>query len=386
MNAERDGVRRLVLVVGIGRSGTSLLSGILARLGFRVPQPEVRMNDTNPRGFGEPRWVVDFHSRLMRGRRVTVFDSRPRAWETMDKVARDDAVFDELRSWLAVQSTGADNVVIKDPRIGWFLPVWLRAADDLGLETSFVTMLRRPPEVVASARRWYGAWQNDASRAAAWLNITLETERATRGARRAFIRYADLLDDWRREISRAAAPLDLPWLAGLDRPQYPEVDSFVEPSLRRSVVGWDEVSVPATLRAMIDDVWEHVSRLAERDNDEAACAALDSARSAYVTLYAEAEAIAQSSIRAAKPRGGGAKVSRSRRIASRARHAVGPRVSSLVPRRAGRRVGSFRDKLEAGTGLPLPLRVMLLMPARVRERVPTPLLRAGHRLVRAVRR
>ena len=167
--------RRLVLVVGIGRSGTSLLTSILGRLGFHVPQPEVQADDTNPREFGEPRWVVDFHTRLMRARRVPVFDSRPAAWATTAEAANDPAVVEELRSWLAVHFVGAENVVVKDPRIGWFLPLWLRCSDALGVRTSFATMLRYPPEVVSSARRWYGTWQNDASRAAAWLNVTLET-------------------------------------------------------------------------------------------------------------------------------------------------------------------------------------------------------------------
>ena len=66
-----DGATPLVLVVGVGRSGTSLLAGILGQLGFHIPQPEVQADDTNPRGFGEPRWVVDFHTRLLRARRVT---------------------------------------------------------------------------------------------------------------------------------------------------------------------------------------------------------------------------------------------------------------------------------------------------------------------------
>ncbi len=73
--SESASARRLLLVVGIGRSGTSLLTTILGTLGFRVPQPEVKADETNPRGFGEPRWVVDFHTRLMRDRRVTVFES-----------------------------------------------------------------------------------------------------------------------------------------------------------------------------------------------------------------------------------------------------------------------------------------------------------------------
>ena len=46
-------------------------------------------------------------------------------------------------------------------------------------------MLRHPAEILTSARKSYGTWQTDASRAAAWLNVMLETERATRGAPRA---------------------------------------------------------------------------------------------------------------------------------------------------------------------------------------------------------
>ena len=52
---------QLLLVVGVGRSGTSLIAGMLGQIGFQLPQPEVKADDTNPRGFGEPRWVVDFH-------------------------------------------------------------------------------------------------------------------------------------------------------------------------------------------------------------------------------------------------------------------------------------------------------------------------------------
>ena len=93
--------RQLLLVVGVGRSGTSLLAGMLGQLGFHIPQPEVQADDTNPRGFGEPRWVVDFHTRLLRERRVTVNDARPAAWEATTAAGEAPAVRDELRGWLA---------------------------------------------------------------------------------------------------------------------------------------------------------------------------------------------------------------------------------------------------------------------------------------------
>lgn len=296
--------RRLVLVVGVGRSGTSLLAGILGQLGLHIPQPEVEADDTNPRGFGEPRWVVDFHTRLMRARRVTVLDGRPAAWERTREAERDPAVAAELRDWLAGEFAQAEEVVVKDPRVAWFLELWQASARELGVPTGLVTMLRHPAEVLLSARRSYGTWQTDASRATAWLNVMLETERVTRGATRVFVRYQDLLADWGREVARVGTALDLPLLAEFDRARFPQVDAFVDPGLHRNRGRWEDLAVPARMRDLTEEVWERLRRLAEPDGaaDPEVAAGLDDAHARFAELYAEAEAIAQSSVTAVKPR------------------------------------------------------------------------------------
>ena len=112
--------RSLVLVAGSGRSGTSLFSGILQRLGCHVPQPEVPADATNPRGFAESQWVVDFHTRLLRSARVQVSDARPAAWALTAEAGLDDAVRDELRRWLAGQFGVAPALIVKDPRLSWY--------------------------------------------------------------------------------------------------------------------------------------------------------------------------------------------------------------------------------------------------------------------------
>jgi hypothetical protein len=282
-------MKHLVLVVGVGRSGTSLLSGILGQLGFAIPQPEVQADETNPRGFGEPRWVVDFHSRVLKQQRVTLNDSRPAAWEKMAAAA--PAVRGELREWLRGELGQADDIVVKDPRTVWFLDLWRGCADELGARTSFVTMLRHPAEIVASARKAYGPGLTEAGRAAAWVNVMLQTEHATRGAKRAFIGYDDLMADWMPEIRRLGADLDVPRLAAIDR--VPEVDAFVDPALHRNRTTWAELDVPAAVRDLAEQAWTHVQA-----QDETA---LDADRAAYAALYGEAEAIAQCSIMAARP-------------------------------------------------------------------------------------
>ena len=364
--------KRLVLVVGKGRSGTSLLSGILARLGLHVPQPEVKADDTNPRGFGEPRWVVRFHRRIMRDRRVTVFDSQAAAWDRLAEVSHDEALVAELRSWLAVQFVGRDNMVVKDPRNVWFLPLWRRCADELGVQTSFATALRHPTEVISSARTSYGTWQNDASRAASWLNVSLHAEHATRGSRRAFVRYGDLLEDWPREMSRCGELLDLPLLVGIKREDHPEVEMFVDPKLRRSPLGWDSVEVPTSVQSMCEDVWSKLSVLADPGGDtEAARDDLDATRAAYSDFSAEGEPVSQSPATAVKVREGG-RASNGRLTGGRGLF------RNLVP-------ATIRESLRGSDGLPVSVRVMLLVPPQYRERIPVPIVDAARRFVRGLR-
>jgi hypothetical protein len=336
----RDG-QRLVLVVGVGRSGTSLLAGILGQLGLHIPQPEVNADETNPRGFGEPRWVVDLHTRLLRQRRVTVNDARPAAWEATAAAAADDAVYRELREWLGRELQEHGAVVVKDPRTVWFLPLWTRCSTDLGVPPSFVTMLRHPAETLMSARKSYGTWQTAASRAAAWLNVSLETEHMTRDAQRAFIRYEDLLADWRREVARTGELLDFSSLRSPDPSSVARVDEFVDPTLHRNRVGWEELEVPVSVRDMAERVWAQLQPLATKGGDgPAAQAGLDRARADFHSLYAEAESIAQSSVTAAKPR-------RKRKPAAPPPPSLRVRLTRRIParyrKRARRALGALRS-------------------------------------------
>jgi hypothetical protein len=249
----------------------------------------VQADDTNPRGFGEPRWVVDFHTRVLAAKRVTLNDSRPAAWAQMAEAA--DKARPELLEWLRGELAGADQVVVKDPRTVWFLDVWRSCAEELGARTSFVTMLRHPAEIVASAKKSYGPGLTEAGRSAAWINVTLQTEHATRDAQRVFLRYDDLLADWVPEIRRLGEALDVPALASVDR--VPEVDAFVDPTLHRNRTTWADLDVPAAVRDLGERVWEQIQA-----QDQPA---LDVSRDEYRRLYGEAEALAQCSIMAARP-------------------------------------------------------------------------------------
>src|SRR5215210_6179398 len=116
----------VVLVTGSMRSGTSSLAGSLKHLGWHVPQPEVPASERNAKGHFEPRWVIEFHKRLMRGALVRPSDGSPRALERVE------------------------------PHAAWLLPTWRGAAERARRDLRILTALRHPAEVVGSQDRTWG--------------------------------------------------------------------------------------------------------------------------------------------------------------------------------------------------------------------------------------
>ena len=146
--------RRLVLVLGPGRSGTSTMAGALAHSGFAVPDP-IEAEESNPAGFFEPRWVNDFHLDLLERADVRPLDSDPDATEAIEPLLADDEARDRLRTWLAAQLDQHDRLVIKDPRLVWFRRLWVGVAEELGQAPASVIMLRHPSEVSSSRSEFY---------------------------------------------------------------------------------------------------------------------------------------------------------------------------------------------------------------------------------------
>ena len=297
--------RRVVFVVGSGRSGTSTMAGALQTLGMHVPQPEVVADETNPKGFGEPQWVVDFHDELLKRCNVQVSDARPSAWFESGKLAAFEPLRGRLHDWLEQQFVeGGPELVVKDPRLAWFLGLWRAAALRCGATPSYVTMLRPVTEVVGSKQKYYSAKSGEVQRTAAWVNMMLHTERSTRGSARRFVRYEDMLRDWTVPVFAIGQAFDIDAVKSATANDVRRVHQFIDPTLRRVQLTWDDVDVPARLREIAEESWQHLDRLADEDGDVPEVhEVLDQLRTAYSELYDEAEAIAQSTALAARREG-----------------------------------------------------------------------------------
>ena len=293
---------RLVVVTGSGRSGTSTVAGTLKLLGLHVPQPEMPADESNPRGFYEPAWVVAFHKKLLNSVPARTNDARPLAAAQIKEAAQAPEVQDELTTWLADQVEQVEpggQLVIKDPRAFWVHDLWDAVAGDLGVDLSYLTMLRHPAEVVQSRETHYLSGQTDAFRRtrqtanlAGWVNGALEAEVATRSRPRTFVRYADLLADWRAAMTHAQAQIGIAYDADLGNSEHHGVDDFIDVKLHRARVTWDGVDTLPELQELAVGCWEAVNALVASPYDPLAVSALEAIRPRYGALHDYAEAIA----------------------------------------------------------------------------------------------
>lgn len=306
--------RRVVFVVGSGRSGTSALAGALQALGMHVPPPEVPADEAGPRGSAESAWVVDLHTELLERANVDVSDARPSAWFETGKLNANGLLRTRITDWLGPRFAPLPELevetelVLKDPRMAWFLGLWRAAAMRCDATPAYLTTLRHVTEVVGTRDR-------PSARTAAWVNMMLHTERATRGSARAFVRYDDLLTDWTIPLFRVGTEFGLRAVTEASANSMREVHQFVDPDLHRTHHTWADVEVPARLREIAEESWRALSGLAEPDGDtEDRHATLDGLRTAYVGLYEEAEGLTASSLDAARREGAAAAASEPRGI------------------------------------------------------------------------
>ncbi len=86
---------------------------------------------------------------------IEVSDARPEAWLATTRVTMGPRPRQLLFAWLRSQFEQHDEIVIKDPRLAWFIGMWRAAGYRVGARPSFVTTLRHPSHVVSSKSQRY---------------------------------------------------------------------------------------------------------------------------------------------------------------------------------------------------------------------------------------
>jgi GT2 family glycosyltransferase len=146
----------LILLVGMHRSGTSLLGSLLPHLGVALPGDMFAGDIHNPEGYFERRDVTDLQEQLLidLGRwwpSAAGVLPLPDGWMDWPCTRRAANQLGKLLADEAEQHQGP--WAIKDPRSSLLLPLWKEICTDLTIPLMLVHAVRAPAEVMVSLLR-----------------------------------------------------------------------------------------------------------------------------------------------------------------------------------------------------------------------------------------
>jgi hypothetical protein len=197
---------RLVLLLGMHRSGTSAATRALNLCGVPVPDDLLPPMPDNLDGFWEPRSVVLLHDQALEMAGLSWRDPRPFPPDWFEGPAA-AAVRTRLWETIRPELQFKRRLVVKDPRLCRLLPLWRRICADNAVPLHCILTARNPLDVADSLHRRDAMQSADAL--LLWLRYVLEAERNSRGLPRGFMTYDQLMQEGAAAIRRAAAVADV---------------------------------------------------------------------------------------------------------------------------------------------------------------------------------
>jgi hypothetical protein len=196
---------RVVLVLGMHRSGTSAVTGALARCGVALGDRLIEGAADNPGGYFEHADAVQADDELLLGIGRAWDDVRamPADWLASSAAAR---ARDAIESTVVAELRGTALWGLKDPRMCRLLPLWLRVIESADVEPCGLLVLRHPDEVAASLARRDSMHPRAAN--LLWLRHALEAAQYAPPGSTA-ITYDDFLADAAGTLARSADALGL---------------------------------------------------------------------------------------------------------------------------------------------------------------------------------
>lgn len=251
--------RRIVVVVGMHRSGTSAIARALQALGVdlgdRLMPPLPGVND---KGFLEDEDIVQLNVGLLR--------ELGHDWHTLTPIRAQDLsgpavaglrmrAVDLLRERLGQWPVFG----LKDPRMALLLPFWRSVFRHLDARVSFVICSRNPLSVARSLKA-RDAFDDEKS-FFLWLQHVVPCFVETEGSARVVVDYDLMIDNPEMQLERISQALSLPFdRHGESLHEY--AARFLEQGLRHTRYEAKDLGLVSTLPREVADAFDLMTRLA----------------------------------------------------------------------------------------------------------------------------
>lgn len=252
-----------ILITGMHRSGTSMVTRIVNLLGIYIGEKKnfLNPNEYNPEGYWELNDIVHFHDRLLRHFNLSwkYVYPLPDNWHLSKEI---NAYKEELKSIIKKNYGDREIWAWKDPRTSIVFPIWKSVLDELGIEVICIFVYRNPLDVAKSLYKRDGISYDKSF--GLWLIYNLNTLLLTLNIPKIFLSYDKLIIDWKNELKKLALFLDIKWSDVLES----KINSFIKKDFCHSMSTFEDlknVNIPYPVLKLYELLINEINILSKED-------------------------------------------------------------------------------------------------------------------------
>jgi len=220
------------LVLGMHRSGTSALGGVLNLMGLEFGSDLMGATKGNPKGHFENMFVYRLNEKILKENDFT-WDSYYFDFNKIS-LSKKKQYIEEAKKIIGSEFIDADKFVIKDPRICLLFPIWEEACLELSIEIKIILPYRNPLEVAHSLKS-----RNSFSLEKGyllWLVHFLWAETHSRAYERMFVSFEELLLESKLTLERLKKFIDI----DLTQLELDEINNFLDVDIKHNNISLEE--------------------------------------------------------------------------------------------------------------------------------------------------
>jgi hypothetical protein len=248
--------RNVIVVLGMHRSGTSAVSGVLESLGFSIGKNIMPSSSNNPKGYFENKQIVDFNDHLLKQSGVNWADVYKLPFNFFGGNQFFAKQNESIKRLILDEFDLSGPLLIKDPRMSVLLPFWMPVFRELQLNPYYILVCRHPAGVSESLKVRDNLTELRSEKL--WLYYNLSAELYTREYNRLFISYDHLLTEIPEAANRFFQYLPLPVPPGPEAEE--RMSRFVEPGLNHHNIDHAGGSFSFAETGKVFDLLEHACK------------------------------------------------------------------------------------------------------------------------------
>lgn len=218
---------KIILVLGMHRSGTSAVTRVLNLLGAELGERLLTPSKDNEKGFWENAGIVELNDQLL--------NSYDRSWDDPREIPLEKNNEEKIVSARQkvqkemVKLTKAQKLTaIKDPRLCRLAPLYFSVLEQMSIEATVVLMVRDPLQVARSLQVRNGL--SIETGLLLWLRYTLDAEKYSQNINRTFISYDALMDNWQEQADKVGTMASITWPKSMSNVSK-RIDNFLDNGL-----------------------------------------------------------------------------------------------------------------------------------------------------------